>query len=81
MLSFSPTVARRIDETRWHPSQKVEEREDGGRILRLRLSGTLEIEPWIKSWGATCEVLAPESLRQRIMQELRALNDVYQLEG
>ena len=80
VLSFSPTVARRIDETRWHPSQKVEKREDGGRILRLRLSGTLEIEPWIKSWGATCEVLAPESLRQRIMQELRALNDVYQLD-
>lgn len=78
VLAFSPNVARRIDETIWHPSQEVEKREDGGRIVRLRLSGTLELQPWIKSWGAACEVLAPESLRQRLIEEAQALNELYQ---
>lgn len=77
VLSFSPNVARRVDETRWHPSQKIEPREDGGRIMRLYVSGTLEIEPWIKTWGASCEVLAPASLRERIMNDVRALAELY----
>lgn len=78
VLSFSPTVARRIDETLWHPSQQIEKREDGGRLMRLHLSGTLEIEPWIKSWGAACEVLAPASLRERLAKEARALRELYE---
>ena len=77
VLSFSPAVARRIDETLWHPSQQIEKLEDGGRLLRLRLSGTLEITPWIKSWGAACEVLAPASLRERLAKEAKALNELY----
>lgn len=80
ILSFSPLVARRIDETRWHPSQKLEKLENGGRLLRLYLSGTMEIEPWIRSWGAACEVLAPESLRTHIEQEIKAMAELYQVE-
>lgn len=82
VLRFSPSVARRVDETRWHPSQKREITEDDGRILRLKISGTLEIEPWIKSWGSAVEVLAPESLRQRFIDEATALARQYRvLEG
>ena len=46
--------------------------------MRLKLSGTLEIEPWIKSWGAACEVLAPASLRERLAKEARALSELYE---
>ncbi len=78
VLRFSPDVARRVDENVWHPSQEIEELPDGGRLMRLRVSGTLEIEPWIKSWGAAVEVLAPESLRRKIADEARALVAMYE---
>lgn len=77
VLRFSPDVARRVDENVWHPSQEIEELPDGGRLMRLRVSGTLEIEPWIKSWGAAVEVLAPEHLRRRLAAEARTLAEIY----
>jgi proteasome accessory factor B len=77
VLRFDPSVARRIDETLWHASQKVEHLDDGGRILRMRVSGTLEIEPWIKTWGSSCEVLKPASLRAKMEEEARALARLY----
>lgn len=77
VLRFAPTVARRIDETEWHPSQKVEKLKNGGRLLRLRLSGTWEIVPWIRTWGSAVEVLKPDSLRQQMAEEVRALAALY----
>ncbi|MDQ7028976.1 MAG: WYL domain-containing protein [Ardenticatenia bacterium] len=78
VLRFSPEVARRVDESVWHPSQEVEELPDGGRLMRLRVSGTLEIEPWIKSWGNAVEVLTPQHLREKMAAEARALAAMYE---
>jgi len=77
VLRFSPEVARRVDESTWHPSQEVEPLPDGGRKLTLRVSGLMEIERWIKSWGKSVEVLAPVSLRTRLAQEARELAEMY----
>jgi predicted DNA-binding transcriptional regulator YafY len=77
VLRFAPSVALRVDETKWHPSQKVEETEDGGRLMRMKISGLLEIEPWIKTWGAAVEVLAPASLREKFVQEAKQLAGMY----
>ncbi|MBA3534491.1 MAG: transcriptional regulator [Ardenticatenales bacterium] len=79
VLRFIPEVARRIDETTWHPSQKVEVLDNGGRLLRLRVSGTFEIEPWVRTWGSACEVLAPATLRQKMIAEARALAALYDI--
>ncbi|MDQ4078231.1 MAG: WYL domain-containing protein [Chloroflexota bacterium] len=80
VLRFDASVARRVDETEWHPSQRVEELDDGGRLMRLRLSGTWEIVPWIRTWGSSCEVLKPDSLREQMEEEVRALAKLYQIE-
>lgn len=77
VLKFSPAVARRVDENVWHPSQTVEELPNGGRLLRIKVSGTVEIEPWIRGWGSSVEVLSPEPLRERLRQEAQALADLY----
>lgn len=77
VLRFAPEVARRVDESVWHPSQVVEPLPDGGRLMRLKVSGTLEIEPWIKSWGAAVEVLEPASLRRKLAEEARRLAALY----
>lgn len=77
VLRFTPDVARRVDESTWHPSQQVEVLPDGGRKLTLWVSGLLEIEPWVKSWGKSVEVLAPATLRARLAEEARALAEMY----
>ncbi|MBI4330811.1 MAG: WYL domain-containing protein [Chloroflexi bacterium] len=67
-LKFSPAVTRRVKESVWHPSQQVTELPDGGCLLTVRVGSTLEMTPWIRGWGADVEVLAPERLRQEMIE-------------
>jgi predicted DNA-binding transcriptional regulator YafY len=60
---FSPYQARWIRERRYHPSQTLEECNDGGVILTLQCAGEDEIRRWVLSFGAEAEVLEPASLR------------------
>jgi proteasome accessory factor B len=63
VLRFDRAVASRVAETTWHPTQSLSRNADGSLTWRARVSGTLEILPWILGWGADVEVLAPEALR------------------
>ncbi|HUG49017.1 MAG TPA: WYL domain-containing protein [Candidatus Limnocylindria bacterium] len=71
VLRFSPAVARRVAETRWHPSQELEEQPDGSLIWRGRIAGSREIRIWILGWGADAEVLEPAELRAEVAGEMR----------
>ena len=50
---------------------------DGGCVLHLWVSEPLEMQPWIRSWGAQVEVIAPDWLRERIADELRQAGEQY----
>ena len=76
-VRFSPAVARRVAETRWHPSQTLKEQPDGSVIWRGRVAGTREIRIWILGWGADAEVLEPAELRAELAAELRRAADRY----
>lgn len=81
VLRFSPQAKERVRETQWHPSQQNEPDPDKPDYLRWRVqvADTLDMEPWIRSWGADVEVLAPLPLRQQLIQETFKLVDVYGL--
>lgn len=64
-LRFFPQVVRRVKESLWHPSQQIEDLPDGSCVLSLRVPSTMEITPWIRSWGPDVEVLAPQELREQ----------------
>ena len=66
VLRFAPSVASRVAETTWHPTQAAVRNADGSLTWRARVSGTFEIRPWILGWGADVEVLEPEALRAEI---------------
>jgi predicted DNA-binding transcriptional regulator YafY len=34
------------------------------------VANPIEITPWIRSWGAECEVLEPANLREEIGEEM-----------
>jgi predicted DNA-binding transcriptional regulator YafY len=70
VLRFSPEVAARVSETRWHPSQAVEPGPDGSLTWQARVAGTIEIRLWILSWGDAVEVLEPAELRADVAATL-----------
>ncbi|MGI5837906.1 MAG: helix-turn-helix transcriptional regulator, partial [Chloroflexota bacterium] len=76
-LRFSPRVAFRVRECTWHPSQTIAERRDGGLDFTATVAGTMEITPWILSWGAEVEVVGPPELRSKIQEIVRRMSEAY----
>ncbi len=76
-LRFSANVTRRVKESIWHPSQVIEDLPDGGCIMTVRVGSTLEMTPWIRSWGPDIEVLEPEELRQGFKRCAGKLEEIY----
>jgi proteasome accessory factor B len=77
VIRFSPAVAKRAAETRWHPSQVLEPQQDGSLLWRGQVAGMREIRIWILGWGADAEVLEPASLRDEVAAELRRAAALY----
>lgn len=77
ILRFNPSVAINLLETRWHPSQVVEQLADGSCLVRMTVSDTVEIAAWIRGWGPEVEVLAPAELREQFLNEARASVEMY----
>lgn len=77
-LKFPPgRVTQRVKESEWHITQRIEDLPDGGCILSVRVGATLEMKPWIRQWGADCEVLSPPELRAEIAEEMRRAAEMY----
>jgi len=76
-LRFTPAVASRLQETRWHPSQQLTANADGSVEMCLAIASTVEIINWVLGWGPHCEVLEPKELRDRIAGEHRDAAKVY----
>jgi predicted DNA-binding transcriptional regulator YafY len=76
-LRFAPTVVRRLKESSWHHSQRVEDLPDGSCLFTVRVGSTQEIKPWVRGWGAAVEVLAPPVFRQEMIEEVREMARVY----
>ena len=66
VLRFAPSVANRVEEATWHPTQEVDELPDGSLEWRATVAGTVEIRLWILSWGDEVEVLEPAALRDDV---------------
>lgn len=75
-LRFSHRVTPRVHETLWHPSQQIVDTTEGCEWTAT-IGDTVEIENWIRGWGADCKVLAPQSLRESMAQEARLLAHLY----
>jgi predicted DNA-binding transcriptional regulator YafY len=70
-LRFAQSVAHRVREAVWHRSQELTELPDGGVEMTVTVAGTVEIRPWILSWGDGVEVLEPPELRDAVATAVR----------
>ncbi len=71
-LRFTHYVTKRVKETQWHPSQQIIDTPQGCEWT-AQIGDTLEIENWIRGWGADCEVIEPEKLREKMISDVRGL--------
>ncbi len=76
-VRFSSAVARYVQESQWHASQKLTHERDGNLLAEFCLDETEEIKRWIMSFGQHAVVLEPESLRREIVEELHSLLAAY----
>ncbi len=77
ILKFSPEVRDRVLETQWHVSEVKVLEKDGFLLWQATISEPREMLPWIRGWGADCEVLAPKALRSRVMEDVEKMGRVY----
>jgi len=76
-ILFSPDVSRWIKEKEWHPSQKIEEREDGSLVLSMEVEGFEEISSWVLSFGEKAVILEPEELRNTLVKRIEKMRKNY----
>jgi predicted DNA-binding transcriptional regulator YafY len=77
LLAFSPKVAGFVKEQIWNKRQKIEDREDGGIVMKLPVSDFREIKKEVLKFGADVEVLAPDDLRNEIKKEIERMRGIY----
>ena len=68
-IAFDPLGSRYVRDRIWHPSQTIEERPDGGLVLKLTVSNDWALRGWIMSFGALAKVIAPVELAAQIRSE------------
>lgn len=78
-LRFAASVASRVRESRWHPTENTQELPDGRLDWLAEIAEPREMLPWIRGWGADVEVLEPPELRSALKREARGLAELYGL--
>lgn len=76
-VRFAPSVARFVQESKRHETQRLTKQRDGSLLAEFRLSSTEEFKGWIMSFGAKAIVLEPDSLRREIREDLERLLAAY----
>lgn len=72
VLEVSPDGAAEARAWRWHPTQTVEDRPDGGVVVRFRASGMRELAWHLFTWGEQVTIVHPARLRAVMAGELEA---------
>ena len=74
---FDAEIAWKIEERTFHPSERKERRADGVLVYRLRSSAQWEIIPWVQSFGALAELVAPASWRAAVRANVEVMMGRY----
>lgn len=62
VFAASPYLHRYLRERTWHTSQRFSELEDGRLRMEFTVNSTVEVVPWVRSFGADVEVVRPAGL-------------------
>ncbi len=76
-VRFSAELAAFVAEKTWHPQQKLLPGRAGGVELTVPTVAPETMLPWLLSFGAHAEVLAPPALRAQMRDEVRKMAQPY----
>lgn len=48
--------------------------------MTLQIGDALEIENWIRGWGPDCEVLEPQHLRDKVIEDIKRSARMYSIQ-
>jgi len=77
VLRFSAERARWVADEKWHPQQSGRYLDDGGYELRIPYRDSRELVMDIMRHGRHVEIVEPESLRDQLVDEVRAMLAMY----
>jgi len=75
-LRFLPKVANNVAEVQWHSTQKVVHNSDGSATVEFRVDGLGEITWWILGYGDQVQVLAPKTLRKKVLEVAKNMTEL-----
>ena len=75
---FSRAVARYVQESVWHASQRLTLEEEGSVLAEFCLSNTEEAKRWLLGFGRHAVVLEPAQLREELIAEAQSLLRQYE---
>ena len=75
-IVFDAEIAWKLEERTYHPSERKERRADGA-LYRLQSSAQWEIIPWVQSFGALAELVAPASWRDALRANVEVMMGRY----
>jgi predicted DNA-binding transcriptional regulator YafY len=73
VICFNARAADYIREKKWHESQRLQELNNGGVELHLKLSSLVEVERWILSWGGDARVIKPRELFEAVRNSAKKI--------
>ena len=72
-LRFNKPTAAWVKDRIWHPTQTLTALKSGELKMTLTVADNRELEGWVLSFGSGVRVIKPDSLRQGIRQEAKAI--------
>jgi predicted DNA-binding transcriptional regulator YafY len=70
--------ARIAAERQWHPSQRLETLAPDLVRVHFRLNELVEVKSWTLKFGGAAKVIAPEALRELVLEELDEMRRNYE---
>ena len=61
-----PWLHRYLRERTWHPSQRFEPIDDGELRMRMTVTSTIEVIPWVRSFGDDVSVEGPPAVVEAV---------------
>ena len=77
VILFAPRIAPLIREVNWHPTQQLQELDDGILRFEVTVAGWHEIGWWVLRWGHEAEVVKPKALREWVVQTAQEMVVLY----
>lgn len=76
-IDFDDTVAETVSDTNWHPTQQIDEHDDGSITFTCEVEGLDEIVWWILGYGPHAIVREPRELIARVADLVKATAERY----